>query len=155
MSTIDSNLITLIDHWPGIAFPALAATHATISCTDFGHNVATAQYTPGTKFQVMCQSTEGGDGVPGPATFVYLQAISQGSNTESIDVKDICMTGSTSKWYQVTNISDVIAASAYVGLAAVAIGPMSTPGSRGFPTLTSLASSMTRAMNGSATSRAT
>jgi len=126
MSTIDSNLITLIDHWPGVAWPGLAATHATLSCSDFGHNVAQPQYTPGTKIQLMCQQSQDGalNGVRGPSTLVYLQAISQGSNTASIDVKDLVMTGSTSKWYQVTNNSDVVAASAFVGLAACAIGPI-------------------------------
>jgi len=121
--TIDSELITLTDRWPGVARLVSAGELPTGGMTgSTHHNVETAIYGPGEKLCVW--NDVGVAGLAGQATFIYLQYA--GTDAPTCAVKQICVPGSATVWYQVTNDPDYTTAPIVTGsaLACVALSAM-------------------------------
>lgn len=116
--TLDSELFTLKDNWPGAVdlrrgLPdddILGAAH---------HNVAAAAFPVGTK--IGFYNTGVTAGKPGWATFVYLKASIPGAPAAA--AKQIVVQGSATLWYVVTNDPDAGLLLA-TGLGAVMISAM-------------------------------
>lgn len=122
-STIDSELITLCDNWPGAPLAPKRAPRDDGSGAFIGadhHNVATAAYPVGTKYQVY--NTGVSAGKPGWATFAYLQIGTQNAAVV-IAVKSVVVQDSATVWYQVTNDPDDCV-KLPTGLAAIALSAM-------------------------------
>ena len=117
-STIDSELFTLDDRWPGDADPGLAQDPPRdgFDGTDH-HNVAAAAYQVGQKIQVY---NDGTTGKAGWSTFIYLQVGTQDVTTV-IAAKSLVVPDSNTTYYQVTN-DPARAVCLPCGMAAYAIG---------------------------------
>ena len=118
-STIDSNLIQLVDSWPGVAVPPDRDASDMTSATVVGHNVAVPVVDIGTKWAVYNVADLQGNGVPGPATFIYLQVGTQNA-ASLIAAKSVVVQDSATVWYQITNDPDDCV-SIPTGLAAIAL----------------------------------
>lgn len=117
-STLDSELFTLCDNWPGPVdmrrgLPLggiLGAAH---------HNVATEKFPLGTKIGVYNTGVTAGQ--PGWATFIYLQGEYTGAPTPA--AKQFVVQDSATLWYMVTNDPDACLSNS-TGLAAVMLSVM-------------------------------
>lgn len=101
-STLDSELFTLNDFWPGSPNPNLSVpTDGFTGATH--HNVAAeTDYVVGTKIQVYC---DGSVGQKGFSVLIYLQVGTQ--NADSVlAAKSVVVQDSATVWYQVTNDAD-------------------------------------------------
>ena len=102
-STLDSELLVLIDTWPGVAKLVEGSQIPTGGFTgSTHHNVATPKYAPGEK---LCVWNESGDaGKAGMSTFIYLQLTTAAGPT--VAAKQFCVPGSATTWYVVSNDPD-------------------------------------------------
>lgn len=101
-STIDSEMITLIDNWPG--YPSRYAPPQGGFELATWQNVATAVFKVGEKFQVWNESTAG---VEGMSTLIYLPVGTQNTATGfTIAAKVLCVPDSATVWYALTNDPD-------------------------------------------------
>ena len=101
-STIDSELIVLLDNWPGTArmvdrsnCPLDGFTGAT------HHNVVRPEYRAGEKLCVWNETLDAGKA--GMATFIYLNFVTA---DPALVVKQVVVPDSATIWYQVTNDPD-------------------------------------------------
>ena len=116
--TIDSEYFILKDNWPASPFQCNGVPCSYNLQGHASHNVATAAYPIGTKFQVYNDGSVAG--LAGWSTMIYLQVGTQGT-VAAIGAKSICMQGSVSGPYVVTNnFSD--ATDPNNGLCAIGIG---------------------------------
>jgi hypothetical protein len=100
-STLDSELILIIDKWPGVANPAYTVpTDGFTGATH--HNVVAAKYPIGAKIQVYCDGTTG---KPGYSTLMYLKVGTQNGDV-AIAAKTVCVPDSATVWYELTNDPD-------------------------------------------------
>ncbi len=117
-STIDSELITLVNNW-GIA-PSVIDVVPTDGFTGSKtHNVATRAAPIGEVRQVRC---DGSVGKAGYSQFIYLQVGTQNPDV-AMAVKHVVAQDSATVWYQVTNDPDT-ALKLPTGLAAIALSAM-------------------------------
>jgi len=99
-STIDSELFHLIDNWPGAPIPFGSIPPGGFTGSSH-HNVATAAFPVGTKWQVYNKSA----GKPGLSIFIYLQVGTQNA-ASAIAAKSVVVPDSATHWYKVTNDPD-------------------------------------------------
>jgi hypothetical protein len=102
-STITSSNVILLDKFPGVPVnmnlpPGFADTTNAGDMANYGHNVATAIYKPGTKIQIY---HEGAIGVAGFSTFIYLQA----SSNSVVVAKSLVTPAAAGAPYTVTTIA--------------------------------------------------
>jgi len=123
-ATIDSELIKLIDNWGPAPYTFPLGLHppkdaaGNIFTNPLHHNVAAtaAMYPLGTQCVV---PLDGSAGKAGAAVFRYLQVSTQ--DAVAIAAKTLCVPGSGTVWYQVSNDPNATVLLA-TGAAAVAIG---------------------------------
>ena len=104
-STIDSELIVLIDNWPGVArrvSPDNLPNGDIISALH--HNVETAVFPIGDKIVVRNRSAVAGD--DGDSTFIYLKGLAITEANPACAAKQLCVPDLAGTPYQVTNDSD-------------------------------------------------
>ena len=123
-STLDSQLFTLIDRWPGVAVDPPVNPFDMTSATVVGHNVVTAVWDVGTKWKVRNIVDGQGHGQAGWSTFVYLSVGTQNTAAGyTIAAKMPCFPDSATIWHLVTNDPDSCIAITG-GLVAYAISAM-------------------------------
>ena len=119
-STLDSELFTLYDNWPGRPDPGLSQDPPRDGFDGADHhNVAAAVFQVGGKIQVY---NRGDTGKAGFSTFIYLQVGTQDATTV-LAAKSIVAPDSSTSWYKVSN-DPARAIVLPTGMAAVALGAM-------------------------------
>lgn len=101
--TIDSEFITLIDNWPGIAIPGQSMHDSPIDAKS--HNVTTAWCPIGTKVLRWNHVVAAG-GHPGWSTFIYLELAPVTEANPTCAVKQIVVPVDADEIYVVTNDKD-------------------------------------------------
>ena len=120
-STIDSELIFLINPWPASRVRTEPADSLTLA-SSYTHNVsAQTEYRVGDVIQVY--NTGNSAGKPGWAEFIYLQVGTQNADNV-LAAKQVVVPDSATVWYQVTNDPDSCIKSTGSCLFAVAISAM-------------------------------
>lgn len=122
-STLDSQLFVLLDRWPGYAHPDSRKhpPNGGIVGTEH-HNVATAEYRPGEKIELLNHA--GTAGQEGIATMIYLQLGTQNSGSV-LAVKDVCVPESEDGGiFKVTNDPDACLVATGAAFVAVALSAM-------------------------------
>ena len=100
--TLNSDYLVLSDTWPGSPAPNLAVPSDGFTGTSH-HNVTTAAYKLGTKIQVY---NEGTAGIPGFATFIYLQFETNTEPGPTPAATQVCTAGTNASLFVVTNDPD-------------------------------------------------
>ena len=122
-STLDSELLVLIDNWPGTARMVNRTNCPLGGFTGKTHHnvVQPSDYRPGEKLCVWNEDSDAGQA--GMATFIYLNFV---TSDPALTVKEIVAPDSATLWYEVTNDPDDIVLAVGGLLAAVGLSAMTT-----------------------------
>jgi len=102
-STLDSELFWLFDKWPGV--PRIMDPPTDGFTGSEHNNVAVPVFMVGEKRQVYNHAPSVGAGIDGSSTFIYLQVGTQNAMQDMV-VKNVCVPGSATLWYQVSDNPD-------------------------------------------------
>lgn len=129
-STLDSELIVLVDNWPGVAQLVTAdKVHAMGGFTSSKHhNVSVPQFTPGEKLCVWNDNAKAGQ--PGMSTMIYLKVGTQNA-ADALAAKAIVVPDSATQYWVVTDDPDDCITATGSTLGAYAISAM-TDGNYGW-----------------------